>query len=145
MTDISEPWDWPYVSCLMIQLMYALVESGSSRCNELRVNQQAKCEIRFWFSGLRRFHSQPIWHRPSASRLVHSDDSDAGYGGYMVEHGPHVAHGQRTHLEPKLSLTLWELKAVWLVLQLVADRLQGDRVQWFTDDQNVRGRNFGGV
>ena len=55
----------------------------------------------------------------------------------MVEHGPHVAHGQWTQEEAKLSSTLRELKAVRLVLESVADRLQGARVRWFTDNQNV--------
>ena len=31
-----------------------------------------------------------IWHGPSAVRCVHSDASDVGNGGYIVEHGMHV-------------------------------------------------------
>ena len=101
------------------------------------MSKQLRCEIKFWVSGLRRFNSQPIWHRPSAVRIVYSDASDTGYGGYIVEHGPHVAHGQWTQEEAKLSSTFRELKAVRLVLESVADRLQGARVRWFTDNQNV--------
>ena len=126
-----------HVSRLMTRAMYAMIESRVSWCDVLTVNEQAKCEIEFWISGLRNFNSQPIWHRPSAVRIVYSDASDTGYGGYMVEHGPHVAHGQWTQEEAKLSSTLRELKAVRLVLESVADKLQGARVRWFTDNQNV--------
>ena len=62
-----------HVSRLMTQAMYALIVSRLSWCEVLTVNEQAKCEIKFWVSGLRRFNSQPIWHRPSAVRIVYSD------------------------------------------------------------------------
>ena len=48
-----------------------------------------------------------------------------------------MAHGQWTQEEAKLSATFRELKAVRLVLESVADRLQGARVRWFTGNENV--------
>ena len=45
-------------------------------------------------------------------RVVYSDVSDAGYGGFVVEHGPHVANGQWSDVEAKLSFTWRELEAV---------------------------------
>ena len=126
-----------HVSRLMTQAVYALIERRLSWCDVLTVIEQAKCEIEFWISGLRKFNSHPIWHRPSAVRIAFSDASDTGYGGYMVEHGPHVAHAQWTREEAKLSSALHKLKAVRLVLESVADRLQGARVRWLTDNQNV--------
>ena len=45
-----------HVSRLMTQAMYALIVSRLSWCEQLTVNEQAKCEIKFWVSGLRRFN-----------------------------------------------------------------------------------------
>ena len=79
---------------------------------------------------------QPIWHFPSAVRVVYSDASDTGYGGYVVEHGPCVAYGQWTTHEAHQSSTWRELTAV-RVLSAVAVKLMNFRVRWFTDNQNV--------
>ena len=46
-----------------------------------------------------------IWHSPSALRLVYSDASATGYGGYIVEHDPKIAHGQWSQEEAVQSST----------------------------------------
>ena len=74
----------------------------------------------FWSTGLKECNSQPIWHIPGAVRVVYSDASETGYGCYVVEHGPCVAHGQWTAEEAKCSSTWHELSAVHLVLLSVA-------------------------
>ena len=53
----------------------------------LVLTEQAKSELKFWLTGLDGFNSQPVWHHPSALRVVYSNASDTGYGGYTVEHG----------------------------------------------------------
>jgi len=35
-------------------------------------------------------------HPPSAVRVVYADANSTGYGGYMVEHDCHIAHGPWT-------------------------------------------------
>jgi hypothetical protein len=70
-------------------------------------------------------------------RVVYSDASDTGYGGYVVEHGPCVAYGQWTQNEAQQSSTWRELAAVLRVLTAVAAKLLNVRVRWFTDNQNV--------
>ena len=62
------------------------------------------------------YNSQPIWHSPSAVRVVYSDASDTGFGGYVVEHGACVAYGQWTKHEAQQSSTWRELSAVLRVL-----------------------------
>ena len=57
-----------------------------------------------------------IWHSPSAIRVVYSDASNTGYGGYMVEHSCHIAQGLWLPQEAKLSSTWRELWAVFKVL-----------------------------
>ena len=125
------------VSRLMTRAMYALIESRVSWCEQLSLTREVRCELEFWMSGLEKFKSQPIWHSPSAVRVVYSDASDRGYGGYIVEHGPYVAQGQWTPEQARRSSTWRELKAVVMVLDSLGHRLTNSRVRWFTDNQNV--------
>ena len=84
-----------------------------------------------------KVNGQPIWHSPSAVRIVYSDVSNTGYGGYTVEHGMHVAQGNWLEHEAKQSSTWRELVAVGRLLQAIASKLANMRVHWFTDNQNV--------
>ena len=64
------------------------------------------------------YNAQCIWVSPAAVRLVYTDASDSGYGGYTVEH---VAQGS------------------WLPEDAAKSsiKLQNMRVRWFSDNQNV--------
>ena len=104
------------VSRLMTRAMYALLETRVGWSDMLMLTEQAKLEIEFWLTSLDKFNSQPIWHNPSSVRVIYSDASDTGYGGYTVEHGPYIAQGQWNQDEVKLSSTLRELRAVRLVV-----------------------------
>ena len=74
---------------------------------------------------------------PGATRIVFSDASSSGFGGHIVEVGPDIAHGLWLEYEASLSSTWRELKAVSLVLASFTAKLEGHRVKWFTDNQNV--------
>ena len=54
-----------------------------------------------------------------------------------MEVGPRVAHGQWSAYEATLSSTWRELKAVFMVLCSLAPKLAGNKVKWFTANQNV--------
>ena len=58
-------------------------------------------------------------------------------GGYLVEHGFHIAHGQWLPHERIQSSTWRELKAVHNILNSLTDKLANQRIRWFTDNQNV--------
>ena len=49
-----------------------------------------------------------------AVRLVYSDASDSGYGGYTVDVGPRIAQGQWSVSENQASSTRKELEAITL-------------------------------
>ena len=66
-----------------------------------------------------------------------SDASGMRYAGYTVEHGPAIVHGQWSSWEAEQSSTWQELRAVSQVLQCLAQKLSGERIHWFTDNQNV--------
>lgn len=52
----------------------------------LTLSPEAMEELTFWCSSLIDYNAQSIWHSPSAVRVVYSDGSEAGCGGF-VEHG----------------------------------------------------------
>ena len=68
---------------------------------------------------------------------MYSDASGSDYGGYLVEHGFHIAHDQWLPQERIQSSTWRELKAVHNVLDSLTDKLTNQRIRRFTDNQNV--------
>ena len=125
------------VSRLMTRSMYALLNTRDFWCQNLPISDVARFELDFWLSQVDNLNGQGIWHSPSAVRIVYTDASDTGYAGYTVEHGYHIAHGLWSEEEVGLSSTWWELRAVRLALESLVGKLQGHRVHWFTDNQNV--------
>ena len=125
------------VSRFMTRSVYAALEARHSWYDLLQLSPEAQAELEFWAASLADYNSQPIWHSPSAVRVVYSDASDTGYGGYVVEHGPCVSFGQWSDEEARQSSTWRELMAVCQVLESVAAKLTNARIRWFTDSQNV--------
>ena len=125
------------ITRFMTRSMYTLLESRASWNCFLRLTPEAQREIKFWIEGLRQYNSQPIWYTPSSIRVVYTDASESGYGGYIVEHGCHVAMGQWSEEDEVKSSTWRELMAVLLVLESFSTKLRNQRVRWFTDNQNV--------
>ena len=101
------------------------------------MTEKAREELSFWMEQIDSINGQEIWHSPSALRVVYSDASDTGYGGFTVEHGCHIAQGRWFEKEAKQSSTWREIKAVRLVLESPIPKLKNERIQWFSDNQNV--------
>ena len=111
------------ISRFMTRSLYALLESRFAWCDRLAKSPEARSELGFWNDCLARYKAQPIWRTPSAFRVVYSDASDTGYGGYTVEHGPCIAHGQWSPIESQHSSTWRELTAVHRVLDSISGKL----------------------
>ena len=125
------------VARLMTRSLYTLLNSRHSWYEKLQVSPEAAEELQFWCKCFPDFNGQNICRSPSAVRVIYSDASDTGFGGYMVEHGPQIAHGQWPAWEAQQSSTWRELKAVSTVLQSFASSLSDERIRWFTDNQKV--------
>ena len=121
----------------MTRSLYAVLNSRASWCQALMLSQGAGNELAFWRTQIGNFNGQGIWPSPSAVKVVYSDASSTGYGGYYVEHGGSIANGQWSELEAQQSSTWQELKAVRRLLESFAKKLRNQRVHWFTDNQNV--------
>ena len=125
------------VTRLMTRSLYAVLNGKAAWCQGLVLTPEATEELQFWVGQIMNFNGQHIWPRPSAVRVVYSDASSIGYGGYVVEHGNLVANGHWSASDAKQSSTWRELKAVRLVLESFQSKLENERVRWFSDNQNV--------
>ena len=122
---------------MMTRGMYAVLNAKISWCHHVLLMLEALKELTFWLDNIDNFSGQNIWPEASAVRVVYSDVSGTGYGGYCVEHGGHIATGKWLGDEVHQSSTWRELRAVHLVLQDLGPKLKNHRVCWFTDNQNV--------
>ena len=82
------------VARLMTRSLYAVLNTRISWCTQLQLSDEAKQELSFWLTRIQQFNGQNLWPKPSAVRVVYSDASCTGYGGYEVEHGGRLATGQ---------------------------------------------------
>ena len=105
------------VTRLMTRSLYAVLNSRIAWCQKLVLTPEALVELNFWVHEITNFNGQHIWPQLSAVRVVYSDASSTGYGGYLVEHGNMVANGHWSESESKQSSTWRELRAVRLVLE----------------------------
>ena len=121
----------------MIRNLYAVLNSKTAWCQKLKLTPEGLQELGFWLNEMSKFNGQRIWPKPSAVRVVYSDASATGYGGYTFEHGTMVANGQWSPKDARQSSTWRELCAVRLVLEAFQSKLENEWVRWFTDNQNV--------
>ena len=116
------------VSRLMTRSLYATLNKKLSWFQSLEISSEASTEVEFWLARLEEFNGQDIWPKPSAVRVVYSDASATGYGGYTVEHGNLVASGQWSSQEATQSSTWRELRAVRMVLESFKNKLRNERI-----------------
>ncbi len=116
--------------------LYTVLDSRNTWCKYLPLSPEVCDELELGRSvWLITICSQ--YGSPSAMRVLYSDASETGYGGYVVEHGPCVAYGQWTSEEAKRRSTWQELAAVDGVISAVAPTLSNTCVRWFTVNQDV--------
>ena len=125
------------VTRMMTRNLYLVLNQRIAWCQNLVLTPEASQELTFWMEEITKFNGRYIWPKPSALRVVYSDASDTGYGGYMVEHGNRVTNGQWLEHEAQESSTWRELRAVRLILESFQTFLKNERVRWFSDNQNV--------
>ena len=100
------------VTRLMTRALYATLHQKVAWCQNLTLSPEASQELEFWISEISHFNGQNIWPKPSAVRVVYSDASATGYGGYIVEHDNLIANGVWSKDEAAQSSTWRELQAV---------------------------------
>ena len=125
------------VSRLRTRALYSIINQRIFWSDRLSLSVEAQDELRFWQHNIAQLNGRSIWFSPSVTRVVYSDASGTGCGGYVVELGPEVSHGQWSADQAKCSSTWRELRAVDHVLRSFAPKLKGHTVRWLSDNQNV--------
>ena len=108
--------------------------SGFFWSDRLALSIEAQDELKFWQHNIVQLNERAIWFSPSVTRVAYSDVSSTGCGGFVIELGPEVSHGQWSVDQ---ASTWRELGAVDHVLRSFAPKLKGHTVKWLSDNQNV--------
>lgn len=102
------------VARLMMRSLYTLLNNQKFWFQRLTISTEARTELSFWSKTYRTYGRviQPLkW------------SSGSGFGGYTMERGPQIVHGQWSEWEAQQRSTWRELKAVHTLLQALAPKL----------------------
>ena len=96
------------VSRLRTRALYTTINSRRSWCDSVSLPQNAKEELEFWFRSINSLNGNGltlVLQESCTQMLVIT-----ARGGYMVELGPEITHGQWSEAKALLSSTWRELK-----------------------------------
>ncbi|XP_078688642.1 uncharacterized protein LOC144920363 [Branchiostoma floridae x Branchiostoma belcheri] len=119
---------------IMTRYLYFMIETRSSWYCNVTLDHQAIREVIFWFEHLRIANGFPIASEFEAARIVYSDASAEGYGGYVVNWEKSFVQGTWNDLECTQSSTWRELRAIFLVLSGLKEELARKHVKWYCDN-----------
>ena len=77
------------ITRLMARHLYALINSRFSLSSPVKINDEVREELQFWYSHLPILNGFPIRPESSSVAVVYSDASQTGFGGYLVSCGHH--------------------------------------------------------
>uniref|UniRef100_A0A7M5UXS3 Reverse transcriptase domain-containing protein n=1 Tax=Clytia hemisphaerica TaxID=252671 RepID=A0A7M5UXS3_9CNID len=122
---------------LFTKQMYKFVESNDTWDKIHLLPYAVEHELNFWKNNLSKTKSFRIKTKPEITKIVFSDASETGYGGYTVEKlGKIIAKGSFNELESKTSSTFRELLAIKNVLESLTEFVKNETIEWFTDNEN---------
>jgi len=123
---------------LFTRQMYKFVESRYSWDSSMASDEPLRDELKFWLRNLRNANGYQIKDNHVTSKIIFSDASDSGYGGYLVQRlGNVITRGDFVMQEQATSSTHRELLAVKNVLLSVHQHIKNEAVLWFSDNANV--------
>ena len=121
----------------MTRSLYTIINYRNTWNDKVVWTEKAWGEIKFWENNIESLNGKEMRYSAGAVRLVYSDASDSGYGGYAVNVGPRIAQGQWSESESQASSTWRELEVINRILQAYSKLMKGETVKWLTDNQNV--------
>ena len=123
---------------LFTKQIYKFVESSFSWDKKRLLTFDVIQELEFWKNNLESIKTFRIKTKPEITKIVFSDASGTGYGGYVVEKlGNIIAKGNFDQFEKQTSSTYRELLAVKYILLSFPKILENENIEWFTDNNNV--------
>ena len=121
---------------LFTRKIYAQIETRQPWWNYEPPEEGTSSELRVWSKNIGKFNGCSFKPRVTNSKMVFTDASSTGYGGFYVSKlGQHICTGEFTNSEANSSSTFRELLAVKLVLQSYGEELSGQSIQINVDNQ----------
>ncbi|XP_072042758.1 uncharacterized protein [Amphiura filiformis] len=125
------------IARLMTKSLHVCVEGKENWESFVCVSEEAISELEFWRENIRTLNCAKVELKTAASKIVYSDASSTGYGGYVVDMSDDIAHGQWNQVDARRSSAWRELKAVEMAMASFVKKLGNHVVKWFTDNQSV--------
>ena len=123
---------------LFTRQMYAFMESRDFWYQRKILPERVREELKFWLNNLDDKNGHSILSNPIITKIIYSDASQMGYGGYIVQRmGCTIAQGKFSPNETNTSSTYRELAAELYMLQGFKGILRNETIQWNSDNQNV--------
>lgn len=117
--------------------MYKCINTRASWNAPVVVTENAKIEMGFWLKYVRDLNGVKLKNVVEYAYSVYTDASSEGYGGYVEQRENSEVLGTWSEAEKSKSSTWRELETVNRVLRSTVTCLEGQSVQWYTDNRNV--------
>ena len=125
------------ITSLMLRYSHMAIINRTAWDRFFNVDKLVLTELTFWKNNLFVLNSRNIEHKIVTERVVYSDASNTGCGGFIVNVHGSVCHRSWTGDESNMSSTYRELQGVYTVLTSMPLYLRGKRIRWYTDNQGV--------
>ena len=123
---------------LFTRSLYQQIESRITWHEPVQLSSEAKSELNFWLKNLNKVNGYSIKPNPAVTKIMFTDASDTGYGGFtFVKLEKVLCSGRLTYQESLTSSTARELLAVKYALISFGDILSGESVQVNIDNINA--------
>ena len=114
---------------------YASIEERVSWYQSIELTAEAREELIFWLDNIEQLNGCTFKPQPTTSRIVFTDASDHGYGGFTMSRlHQHICAGRFNHHEASQSSTHRELLAVKYMLQSYGKLIRKESLQIHMDN-----------
>ena len=125
------------ITNLMLRYSHMSIIERISWDSYFNVNTLVLNELIFWDNNLEKLNHRFIHTKIITERIVYSDASSTGCGGFIVDIQDSICYRSWDVGEKEMSSTYRELQGVYTVICSMPDYLRGKRVRWYTDNQAV--------
>ena len=123
---------------LFTRYIYQLIESRISWYHPITLSRGALDELKFWLKNINSKNGFSFKPHPTTSKMVFTDASNFGYGGFIAERlNKVICVGKFSKSEISTSSTARELSAVNYVLKSFGPKLANESIQINIDNQNA--------
>ena len=125
------------VTNMMLRHCHRSIVSRLSWDSYFKLDEQSTEELRFWKANFENLNVRKLNEIQMVNRIVYSDASAVGAGGYVVDIQGAQHFKQWEPGEDTKSSTWRELKGVYICLTSFSEILENKVVRWFTDNRGV--------